>query len=105
MRAKLVWWPQNLGWSLVQWLPREQGSDTKTAPRKHQEQCQGGAETSPRRRTSRCKPEELMVRTAAETIIVEQETTRRPRLQPGKDKTGTGTRCDQKENASMETGP
>ena len=105
MRAKSVWWPRNPGWSLVQWLPREQGSDTETAPRSGQEQCKGGAETSPRQRKSRCKPEELMVRTEAETILVEQETAWRPRQQPGKSKTSTGTQRNQKETANKETGP
>ena len=45
------------------------------------------------------------MRTAAETILVEQETARRPRQQPGKSKASTGTRRDQKETANKETGP
>ena len=61
--AKAMWWPHNPEWSLIQWLPREQGSNGEETSLTAQGTYLRGAENSPHQRKSKCNPEEMMIQT------------------------------------------
>ena len=103
--VKAMWWPQNPDWNLVQWLPREQGSDTKEISTTAQGKCLRGAETSPQQRRSKCNPEGLMVQATAEKLHAGQDTTRSPRIRQRSGGNNTDTPWNQKKKASEETRP
>ena len=103
--AKAMWWPQNPEWSLVQWLPREYGSNGKETTTMVQGTCLRETETSPQQRKRKCNPEELMIQATADELKAGQNTTRSPQIRSSSSGKDTNTPWNHKEKPSEGTGP
>ena len=103
--ARATWWPQNLEWRMIQWLPRERGPQGARLLAMAQGTDLRGAESNTQQTRNECDPERLMTQATADKRLAGRGDKRSPRIRPKRIRKDANTPWSKKEKTSEGTGP